>query len=266
MKHTTTAAFAAFLLLTAGARAADKAAELAASAFEKRVFTSPSGKVLPYRLMKPEDYDPAAPTAYPLVIFLHGLGERGTDNELQLRNGVKDLALPEARKRHPCFVVAPQCPVKQYWAKFQMRDADVFAVWSKEPTEPAALVLELADAIPKEFHIDQKRVYLTGTSMGGLGTWDLLARQPERFAAAIPVCAGGIEANAPLFARVPMWVFHGAADSLVLPRQSRRMVEAVRKAGGKPGYTEYPGVNHDAWVQTYRNPDVLDWLFAQKKE
>jgi predicted peptidase len=104
----TTAALAVLLLLTAGARAADKAAELAASAFEKRVFTSPSGKVLPYRLMKPEDYDPAAPTAYPLVIFLHGLGERGIDNELQLRNGVKDLALPEARKRHPCFVVAPQ--------------------------------------------------------------------------------------------------------------------------------------------------------------
>jgi predicted peptidase len=265
MKAATTVALAAFVLLAPGTRAADNAADLSSS-FEKRTFTSPSGKVLLYRLMKPEGYDPAAPTAYPLVIFLHGLGERGTDNGAQLRHGVKDLALPEARKRHSCFVVAPQCPPKDYWARFKIGSGDVLAVPAKEPTGPTVLALELADALPKEFHIDQKRVYLTGASMGGFGTWDILARYPDRFAAAMPVCGGGLEENAPAIARVPLWVFHGAADTLVKPLQSRRMVEAVRKAGGKPGYTEYPGVGHDAWTQTYRNPDVLDWLFAQKKE
>jgi predicted peptidase len=264
MKTTTITVLAAFVLLATGVRAADDAAKLA-SAFEKRTFTDSAGKKLNYRLLKPEGYDAAATTAYPLVIFLHGIGERGDNNEAQLLHGVKEFAKPETRKKHPCFVVAPQCPSDQLWAKINRKGTDLIVVPSKDPTEPTGLVLELLDALPGEFHIDPKRVYLTGLSMGGFGTWDILGRHPDRFAAAIPICGGGLEESVPAFAKVPLWVFHGAIDPLVKPEYSRRLVNTIRKAGGKPGFTEYPGVGHDSWTQTYRDPDVLDWLFAQKK-
>jgi predicted peptidase len=136
----------------------------------------------------------------------------------------------------------------------------------KEPAEPLSLVLELMDSLPAEFHIDRNRIYITGLSMGGFGTWDILARRPEVVAAAIPVCGNGYEPAVPAFAKIPIWVFHGGSDPLVKPEYSRKMVEAIRQAGGKPGFTEYPGVGHDSWTQTYRNPDVLDWLFKQKKK
>jgi predicted peptidase len=233
--------------------------------FEKRTFTGASGKVLLYRLLKPEGYDPAGKTSYPLVIFLHGAGERGNDNELQLAEGVMEFAKPEARKKHPAFVIAPQCPEKKSWGNIKTIDGHLTLLKTPEPTESTGLTLELTDALAKEFRIDPKRIYLTGLSMGGFGTWDLLARYPDRFAAAVPICGGGIPDTAASFAKVPIWVFHGAVDPDVGVQLSRQMVDALHKAGGKPGYTEYPGVGHECWEQTYRNPDVLDWLFAQKK-
>jgi predicted peptidase len=264
MKATTTAALAIFMVLAAGAKAKDDSAKKT-SDFEKRIFVGSSGKELQYRLLKPEGYDSASGTAYPLVIFLHGIGERGADNEAQLRHGVKEFGKPEMRKKHPCFVVSPQCPLKEFWSKIERKGKDLIVVRPEEPTEPTGLVLELMDALPKEFHIDPNRVYITGVSMGGFGTWDILGRRAERIAAAIPICGGGFLETAPAFARVPLWVFHGTLDPLVKPEMSRHMVEAIRKAGGMPGFTEYPGVGHDCWTMTYRDPDVLDWLFAQKK-
>jgi predicted peptidase len=263
MKTTTTVALAALMVLTAGAE--DDMAKKGA-AFEKRTFTGASGKELLYRLLKPEGYDSAGTTAYPLVIFLHGAGERGNDNELQLAEGVKEFAKPKMRKKHPCFVIAPQCPLNKSWGKIEKPGGHLALMRAKEPTESTGLVIELMDALPKEFRIDPKRIYVTGLSMGGFGTWDLLARYPDRFAAAVPICGGGMEETAPSFARVPIWVFHGAIDPDVEVELSRRMVEALRKAGGKPGFTEYPDVGHECWEQTYRNPDVQDWLFAQKKK
>jgi len=236
------------------------------SEFEKCTFTNPAGKQLPYRLLKPEGYDPSAMVTYPLVIFLHGIGERGSDNEAQLLNGVREFAKPEIRKKHPCFVIAPQCPAEQFWITADRKGFDIIVKMPKAPAEPLGLVHELMDSLPAQYHIDQTRIYATGLSMGGFGTWDMLARWPDRFAAAIPVCGGGYEPAVPNFAKIPIWVFHGGADPLVKAAYSRTMVDAIRKAGGKPGYTEYPGVGHESWVQTYRNPDVLEWLFAQKKD
>jgi predicted peptidase len=222
---------------------------------EKREFGS--GKsVLPYRLMKPEGYDGSKD--YPLVVFLHGAGERGKDNKAQLKHGVKDFASDAARKKHPCFLIAPQCPSGQSWAAFR-------GGFAKAPTTPAKQVLALIAELRKEFKIDPKRIYLTGLSMGGYGTWDLLAREPGLFAAGLPVCGGGDPATAEKIAKIPLWVFHGDKDTAVPVERSRTMVEAVKKAGGEPKYTEYKGVGHDSWTATYKDAKVRDWLFAQKK-
>ncbi len=258
---------AALTLLVAAAAFADED-DMAkyGKLFEKRTFTDASGKKLLYRFLKPEGYDPTSKKAYPLVIFLHGAGERGNDNEAQLVHGAPEFAKPEIRKKHPCFLVAPQCPEKQSWAKIERKGDELVASLPERPTEATGLVLELMDALAKEFPVDTKRIYVTGLSMGGFGTFDVLARRPDRIAAAVPVCGGGVEEAAARYAKVPIWIFHGGADPTVIPELSRRMVAALRKAGGHPGYCEYPDVKHDSWTMTYHNPDVYDWLFAQSKK
>jgi predicted peptidase len=245
--------FLAALGLISSARAADLDKLL-----EKRTFTKEKAS-LPYRLMKPEGYD--GTKEYPLVIFLHGAGERGTDNKAQLVHGIKDFASDENRKKYPCFLVVPQCPPHpKRWADWTAK-----AALAAEPTEPLGLVLGLLAELKKEFKIDARRVYLTGLSMGGFGTWDLLARHPELFAAGIPVCGGGDPKQAEKIARVPVWAFHGAKDKAVVVERSREMVEALKKVGAKPEYTEYPDLAHDSWTKTYADPKVMAWLFAQKK-
>jgi predicted peptidase len=121
------------------------------------------------------------------------------------------------------------------------------------------------DAVTAGQPVDPARFYVTGISLGGYGTWFLLATMPERIAAAVPVCGGGDPARAAVFKEVPLWVFHGARDPAVPPAASRRMVEALRQAGGQPKFTEYPDLQHDSWTRTYRNPEVLAWLFAQRR-
>lgn len=263
MKRMIAAALVCALVLLAAARAEDdmpkKAGEL-----ERRTFTGSAGNVLRYRLLKPENYDPAAKTVYPLVVFLHGAGERGDDNESQLVHGLKEFAKAKTRKQHPCFLIAPQCPSDQKWVEVDW-SADRHTT-PKEPSEPLGLVVELLDVLQKDYRIDSKRLYVTGLSMGGYGTWDLLARLPNRIAAAMPICGGADEATAPRVAKVPVWAFHGALDTAVQPERTRRMIDALRKAGGLPGHTEYPDVGHDSWSQTYRDPEVLRWLFAQRRK
>ncbi len=227
----------------------------------RHVFETGKGK-LPYRLLAPDDYDPKK--SYPLVIFLHGAGERGTNNEAQFVHGVSPFAKEAGRKSHPCFLIAPQCPPGKRWVEVD---------WSAkahtmpaEPSEPMALLLELLPQLQKRYSIDPKRIYVTGLSMGGFGTWDLLARRPSLFAAAVPICGGGDEATAARIKDVPVWVFHGDRDGVVKVERSRNMVAALRKAGGKSKYTEYKGIGHNSWTQTYNDPAVLKWLFAQRRE
>jgi predicted peptidase len=244
---------------------------------EKRAFTSGDAR-LPYRLLKPEGDD--AKKRYPLVIFLHGAGERssgvstivftgvprsgerGSDNTRQLVHGVAEFAKEDNREKYPCFLVAPQCPAGAWWSNVNLRTGEM----GEEPSGPGRLVLGLIESVRKEFPVDAKRIYITGLSMGGFGTFDLISRKPDLFAAAIPICGGGAPDQAKKLAKVPMWVFHGGADRVVPPQRSRDMVEAIKKAGGKPKYTEYKGVGHDSWTRTYRDPKVLKWLFEQKKE
>lgn len=214
-------------------------------------------KGLKYRLFKPE----AVEGKIPLVLFLHGAGERGDDNAAQTKHGVKAFVARQAMNPH--VLVAPQCPKGKKW-----NDVDWHAPTHKTPeapSEPMALVMELLDVLPKELPIDPKRIYVTGLSMGGYGTWDLLTRRPELFAAAAPICGGGDETSAAKIAKIPQWIFHGDKDGVVKPERSRNMVEALKKAGGEPRYTEYPGVGHDSWTPAYKDPALFEWLFSQKK-
>lgn len=227
--------------------------------FSAHVYRSPAGEALPYRLHLPAPYDPER--RYPLVLFLHGAGERGDDNRSQLRHGVRAFTTPAAQARFPALVVAPQCPLRQQWVDTPF-GADAHDQ-PGEPSPPLRLALELLDALQRQYGVDPARLYVTGISMGGFGTWDAVARHPGRFAAAVPVCGGGDEKAAPRLLRLPVWAFHGAADPVVKPRRSRHMVEALKQAGGAPRYTEYPGVGHACWDQAYGEPALLPWLFSQ---
>jgi len=227
---------------------------------EKHVFEDGDQK-LPYRLLKPLKVEDGK--KYPLVIFLHGAGERGADNEKQLVHGVPQFATPENRKKYPCFLIAPQCPEGKKWVEVDW-SADSHTQ-PKDPGEVGRLTLALIEKSIKDLPVDPKRVYVTGLSMGGYGTWDLVARRPDLFAAAAPVCGGADEATAHKIKAIPIWAFHGAKDTAVKPERSRNMIAALKKAGGKPKYTEYPDVGHNSWDNAYRDPVFFKWLFAQKK-
>ena len=221
-----------------------------------------SASSLPYRLLQPETSE--AQRRYPLVVFLHGAGERGADNEQQLIHGVPEFARPERRAAEPCFLIAPQCPVGHRWVETDWGgEAHTMAA---EPSLPLRALLELLDRLPQELPIDLQRVYITGMSMGGFGAWEALARRPELFAAAVLVCAGADLATAPIVARTPQWAFHGALDDAVPVQRSRTMIAALRQAGGSPRYTEYPAVGHDSWNPACADPEMHAWLFKQKRD
>lgn len=228
--------------------------------YEARDFSADGAK-LAYRLLKPATIEPGK--SYPLVIFLHGAGERGDDNKAQLKHGAPLFAKPESREKFPCFVIAPQCPKDQTWSAVKgWTDAESFQT---EPKPAMKLLLGAVDAIEKEFTIDPDRIYVTGLSMGGYGSWDLITRFPGKFAAAIPVCGGGDKEKIAIAKGVPVWAFHGLADNVVPPARSQEMVAAIRAAGGKAAHTEYPGVAHDSWTYAYGEPNLLPWLFAQRR-
>jgi predicted peptidase len=224
--------------------------------YEFRVF-----KTLPYRLLPPKDYD--AKKKYPLVVFFHGAGERGDDNEKQLVHGMADFASDDVMEEYPCIVIAPQCPADVQWVDTPWT-ADSHTM-PKQPTQPMRLSLELIGVLQNEFSIDADRIYVTGLSMGGFGTWDAIQRQPKRFAAAVPICGGGDPAFAKQIAKMPIWTFHGDNDGTVKVKRSRDMFAAINEAGGSPQHTEYGGVGHNSWTATYANRELYAWLFAQKR-
>jgi predicted peptidase len=228
--------------------------------FEKQLFVGRRATKLPYRLLRPV-LEKSGET-FPLVVFLHGKGESGTDNCRQLKWCVKDFAKPEVREKHPCFVAVPQCRIGGAWA----------GEWVKGKLKPggstdmADAVLGLIDKLQRELPIDGKRVLLGGLSMGGYGTWNLLAREPKRFAAAFPICGGGDPKDASKFTHVPIWAFHGADDEIVPVGESQRMIDALQASGAKHAkLTVYAGVGHHSWLNAFAEPGFFDWLFAQRQ-
>ncbi|MGC4005012.1 MAG: dienelactone hydrolase family protein [Pirellulales bacterium] len=221
-------------------------------------------EVFQYRLLKPVKIE--AGKTYPVVLFLHGAGERGNDDKAQLKFFPTWMAEDKNREKYPCFVIAPQCRTGKKWA-----DTD----WSKKTGEPMTdkpsdqmqVALAALDSVIETQPVDKSRLYLTGLSMGGYGSWDLAARQPDRFAAVVPICGGGDPKQAAKLTKLPIWAWHGDKDPAVPVGRSREMIEAIKAAGGEPKYTELPGVSHDSWTAAYNGPDnVLGWLFEQKKK
>lgn len=229
---------------------------------EAREWRAPDGTVVSYRWSAPAALETGK--TYPLVLFLHGAGERGRDNAAQLKHGVGAI-LDGARKLgEPCFLIAPQCPPNEWWAPLDHRTKRLDP--AAKPNSLLDAVLALTAEMSKTQPVDPKRFYVTGLSMGGFGTWSLLARVPEKIAAAVPICGGGDPAQAVKFKDVPIWAFHGEADPVVPVKSTREMIAALEQAGGKPKVTYYPGVLHDSWTQTYTDPAVLTWLFAQRRK
>ena len=229
---------------------------------ESREWKAPNGTLVKYRWSAPEKVEPGK--TYPLVLFLHGAGERGTDNTTQLKHGVKAILDGAAKLGEPCFLIAPQCPPDLWWAPINRKTMELESALKPNPLLDA--VLALTTEMSKSNPVDPKRFYVTGLSMGGYGTWSLLARAPEKIAAAIPICGGGDTTQAAKFKDVPVWAFHGIADPTVPVQQTRDMIAALEKVGGKPNSTYYSGVYHDSWTQTYADPAVIKWLFAQRQK
>ncbi len=227
--------------------------------FEKAVFYYNSD-TLPYRLMRPKD----TIRRLPLVLCLHGAGERGRDNELNLKHVTALFTDSANRADFPCYVVVPQC-----WPGARWVDVDWRAerhTFPSQPSRPMAAVMALLDKLISELPIDTERIYVTGLSMGGYGTWDILCRRPELFAAGVPVCGGGDENMASVLQNIPIWVFHGALDKVVKVSRSRNMVAALQKINAPVRYTEYPDIEHDSWKEAYRSRQLIEWLFAQRKK
>jgi predicted peptidase len=200
-----------------------------------------------YLLYLPVGYEQST-SAWPLVLFLHGAGERGDDLDMVKKHGPPKRVEAESNS-FPFILVAPQCPAGDWWAS------------PRQVTVLDALLNDVAAA----YRVDPDRVYVTGLSMGGFGTWALACEYPDRFAAIAPVCGGGEPGRAARIAAVPTWVFHGAQDGTVPLARSEEMLAALKAAGGNPKFTVYPEAGHDSWTATYANPELYDWLLSHKR-
>lgn len=196
---------------------------------------------LKYLLYLPENYDQQE--KWPLVLFLHGAGERGDDLEVVKKHGPPKLIA--AGKQFPFLCVSPQCPPDRWWDPF--------------------VLTTLLDDLESRYKVDRDRIIVTGLSMGGYGTWSLASYTPKRFAAIAPICGGGDVGRARTIAHIPTWIFHGEKDTAVPVERSKEMAAALEKAGAHPKFTLYPEAPHDSWTETYNNPELYEWLLAQRR-
>ena len=223
---------------------------------------------LPYRILIPENYNSQSP--FPLLLFLHGAGERGSDNKSQLVHGSFLFKSEDFRNNYPAIVVFPQCPEKSSWANvkrnYDMLNGKKFDFF-KEISENKQLIMveKLLDFIQKKYSIDPTRRYVGGLSMGGMGTFELVARNPDYFAAAFPICGGGNPDWSDLLKTTPFWIFHGEDDGVVSVDFSRKMYEALGKEKASVRLTIYPEVNHNSWDNAFAEPDLMHWLFSNKR-
>lgn len=236
------------------------------SKFEKHLFIQ-NGDTLPYRLLLPENFD--ASKKYPLVFFMHGAGERGSDNQAQLLHGGALFLSDNARKNYPAIVVFPQCPQKSFWSNVSIKmDSLGKRSFVFNAAAPPSLGMTLANGllhqIMKDFKLQKNQLYVGGLSMGGMGTFELAARNPSLFAAATPICGGGDPAIATKVKDTKWWIFHGAKDDVVAPVNSEIMVAALKAVGADVKFTLFPDANHNSWDSAFAEPDFLSWLFAQK--
>ncbi|GAC1440875.1 MAG: dienelactone hydrolase family protein [Sediminibacterium sp.] len=234
--------------------------------YKKKIFLS-GNDTLRYRILYPQRYKPGK--AYPLIVFLHGSGERGRDNEAQLMHGGALFVKDVIRKNFPAIVIFPQCPSDSAWSYFERGSGNHRVVFSEEnvPT-PQRLVKRLMDSLLENHLVNSKRIYLGGLSLGGFGTYDLLLRYPGYFAAAFPICgASDVPMMVQHAKQVPLWIFHGALDNVVSPESDRELYKALMTSGAKDvTYTEYPQAGHNSWDSAFAERKLLPWLFSVKKK
>lgn len=231
-----------------------------------------SGVTYPYQLIEPRDVD--EDEAYPLVVFLHGRGERGRDNEAQLAHFPERMLEDDYRAAFPCFVLAPQCPLDMppdgsgagRWAAVR-GESDGGALGAMPTELPPMIAVRLAlQHVARTEPIDVDRIYITGLSMGGTGLFDLVARRPSWFAAAAPVCGRNDPSTAARIAGVPFSIWHGDEDAVISPKFSRQMARALEAAGADVTYTELERTGHDSWERAYGEGGALPWLFEQRRD
>lgn len=234
--------------------------------FEKKEFLK-GGDTLRYRVEYPLNYD--AGKKYPMVVLMHGAGERGNDNEAQLVWGGSLFADSAVRAKFPAIVLFPQCGADDFWANLNYVPTDSLRFHMRSDSAPKkamGLVIQLLDEFAASGTVDTKRIYVGGLSMGGMGTFELLWRKPGFFAAAFPICGAGDPGKVSVYARkFPIWVFHGGADPVVPVGNSHLMVAALKAAKANVSYSEYPGVGHDSWKNAFAEPQLLPWLFAKHR-
>lgn len=223
------------------------AAQNAKTGFLKKNFKNADGSESPYVVFVPHNYD--GTKEYPVILFLHGAGETKGGSKQPVEVGIGP-AIKKREKDFPCITVIPQSE-KRTW---------------KAESDDGKRAIAILDAVMKDYKCDPKRQYLTGLSMGGFGTWSNAAAYPDRWAAIVPICGGGNPADAAKIKDIPCWCFHGDADTAVKVDLSRTMIDALKKAGGKPKYTEYPGVGHNSWDAAYGDKELVPWLLEQKKK
>ncbi|AHM59690.1 phospholipase/carboxylesterase [Flammeovirgaceae bacterium 311] len=227
-----------------------------------------NGDTLPYQILLPQNFDPEQ--TYPLVLFLHGAGERGKDNAAQLAHGSSLFLRTDIRNNYPAVVVFPQCPKESYWSNVVIKHNDQgreFMFQTEgEPTTAMQLLQGLLQELISKPYIDKQRLYAGGLSMGGMGTLELLRREPNKFAAAFAICGADTTANAQKYRNVPLWLFHGAKDDVVSPEYSKKMADKLEEIGARNiKLTIYPEANHNSWDNAFAETNLLSWLFSKKK-
>lgn len=234
-------------------------------AFNKEHFVK-NADTLKYRILFPKDF--SEEKEYPVVLFLHGAGERGDDNQAQLTHG-SELFLKH-QEEFPAIVIFPQAPKDDYWAKVEVNRDSVpfqFDFMNKEPaTKSLELVMDLMNEMTSKDYVNKNRIYLGGLSMGGMGTFELIYKEPTMFAAAFAICGG---ANPEIAKEYPqgfnIWLFHGKKDDVVLPEYSEAMARAINHYGGNAKLSLYPDDNHNSWDSAFAEPNLLPWLFSHKR-
>ena len=228
--------------------------------FEKETFEFEK-ETLSYRILKPLNYN--SNKQYPVHLFLHGAGERGNDNDSQLVHGGKLFLKKENREQYNSWVIFPQAPKNDWWGYKEPYKFD----YNVKESKAMSLVVKLMDDFIERKDVDTNRVYVSGLSMGGMGTFVILNLRPEMFAAATPICGDGDPSLVSNYSKkVPVWIFHGSDDTVVSPKKSLKMAKAIIENGGSPKITFYENVGHDSWNNAFAEKDFLKWIHSKSKK
>ena len=236
--------------------------------YKKQLFTV--GKdTLKYRILYPRNF--SEHKKYPVILFLHGAGERGNDNKTQLVHGGDLFLKKDIREKFPSIVIFPQVPKDDYWANVEVeRDVHPFKLDFHQqgaPTRSLSLAMKLMDSITSKKFVNKNKIYVAGLSMGGMGTYEILSRKPNMFAAAIAICGAADSSIVKKYQpNLDIWIFHGLKDDIVNPKYAMTMARVINSYGGNAKLSLYPNDNHNSWDSALAEPNLLPWLFSKSKK